>query len=102
MFCYVLGMNYLYHLSIGIGSSPSVDAHTECASRTAEIPLDTNVTLPCEGTGRYISIKKVGGARIDAMYFCEVVVMGYTYRGKCTHVRPCHNTCTLRYTWVTC
>ena len=94
MCCYVLGSTYLHHLSIGISSSPSVDDHTECATRTAEIPLNTNVTLPCEGTGRYVSFKKVGGDRVDAMYFCEVVVKGYKYRGKCTHACPCHNTCT--------
>ena len=79
MFCYVLGIQFLHNLSIRIGSSPS--DHTQCASRTEKIPLNTNVTLPCEGTGRYVSIKKVGGDRIDAMYFCEVVVTGYKYRG---------------------
>ena len=102
MFCYVLGNKYLHHLSVRIGSSPSVDDHTECATRTTEIPLKTNVTLPCEGTGRYVSIKKVGGDNIHVMYFCEVVVKGYKYRGRCTHACTCHNTCTLYYIWVTC
>ena len=76
------GVKYLNDLSVGIGNSANVDDHTQCATHTAEIPLNTNVILTCEGTGQYVSIKKTGGDRKDVMFLCEVVVMGYKYIGK--------------------
>ena len=85
MFCSFSGDSWFSSLSIGIGNFPSVDTHTKCASRTEEIPVNTSVTLPCEGTGRYISIKKIGGIKSEAMIFCEVVVNGYKYIGKRKH-----------------
>ena len=76
------GDKYLHDLSISVSYSANVDGHTPCATHTAEILLNTNVTLTCEGTGQYVSIKKTGGNRKDAMFLCEVVVKGYKYIGK--------------------
>ncbi|KAI0210807.1 hypothetical protein LSAT2_004413 [Lamellibrachia satsuma] len=88
--------NFLYDISINIGNSSSVTDHTRCGEQRDKVPASTNVTIPCEGWGRHVSIRKYGGTRKDALLFCEVFVIGYKYRdctsaceGSCSPVIGC-------------
>ncbi|KAI0221423.1 hypothetical protein LSAT2_027240 [Lamellibrachia satsuma] len=90
------GSNYLQNIYINIGNSSNVADHTWCGEQVKTVPARTNITIPCEGWGRHVSIRKYGDKRKDALLFCEVFVIGYMYwdctsacEGSCSPVIGC-------------
>ena len=74
--------NYLHHINIYVGNTSDIKQQTWCGGRSEKVHPNKNVTIQCEKWGQYVSIRKYDGPRKDAFMLCEVLVMGYKYRGK--------------------
>ena len=72
---------FLGYISIRVSDSRDISEHTEsqeCAKwDEEEFPSSTSQTLSCTSNleGRYVSIQRTGGDRIQNMILCEVLVM---------------------------
>ena len=56
--------------------------HTQCGGQDNKVEPGKNVTIPCEGWGSHVSMRKYGGPKRYMLLFCEVFVIGYKYIGK--------------------
>ena len=78
--------NLLEYIDINIGNSSNVVDHTRCGGQSSKVEPGKNVTIPCEGWGSRVSIRKYGGNKRHLLLFCEVFVIGYKYIGKCMFI----------------
>ena len=76
------GNNYLEYIYINIGNSSNIKEHKWYGGQSAVVDPGKNVTIPCEGWGSHVSIKKYDGNK-KMLLFCEVFVIGYKHIGKC-------------------